>query len=79
MVLGASTRSLDNQWTWYRPNMHLQNNGHNTDVRERMFSAVFLNLGNANNKTKLRGFGPRANYADRATSACWRGSANFCG
>jgi hypothetical protein len=23
-------------------------------------------------KTKLRGFGPRANYADRATAACWR-------
>jgi hypothetical protein len=22
-------------------------------------------------KTKLRGFGPRANYADRATAACW--------
>jgi hypothetical protein len=24
------------------------------------------------NKTKLRGFGPRANYTDRATAACWR-------
>jgi hypothetical protein len=23
-------------------------------------------------KTKLRGFGPRANYTDRATAACWR-------
>jgi hypothetical protein len=22
-------------------------------------------------KTKLRGFGPRANYTDRATAACW--------
>jgi hypothetical protein len=30
-------------------------------------------------KTKLRGFGLRANYADRATAACWRSSANFCG
>jgi hypothetical protein len=30
-------------------------------------------------KTKLRGFGPLANYADRATAACWRCSANFCG
>jgi hypothetical protein len=28
---------------------------------------------------KLRGFGPLANYADRATAACWRSSANFCG
>jgi hypothetical protein len=28
---------------------------------------------------KLRGFGPRANYTDRATAACWRNSANFCG
>jgi hypothetical protein len=23
-------------------------------------------------KTKLPGFGPRANYTDRATAACWR-------
>jgi hypothetical protein len=30
-------------------------------------------------KLKLRGFGPRANYADRATAACWQSSANFCG
>jgi hypothetical protein len=30
-------------------------------------------------KTKLRGFGPRANYGDRATVACWRSSANCCG
>jgi hypothetical protein len=28
---------------------------------------------------KLRGFGPLANYAYRATAACWRSSANFCG
>jgi hypothetical protein len=28
---------------------------------------------------KLRGFGPLANYADRATAASWRSSANFCG
>jgi hypothetical protein len=28
-------------------------------------------------KKKLRGFGPLANYADRATAACWRSSANF--
>jgi hypothetical protein len=28
---------------------------------------------------KLRGFGPLANYADRATAACWRSSASFCG
>jgi hypothetical protein len=24
------------------------------------------------NYTKLRGYGPRANYTDRATAACWR-------
>jgi hypothetical protein len=24
-------------------------------------------------KTKLRGFGPRTNYTDRAAAACWRG------
>jgi hypothetical protein len=29
------------------------------------------------NRTKLRGFGPRAKYTDRATAACWRSSANF--
>jgi hypothetical protein len=27
---------------------------------------------------KLRGFGPLANYDDRATAVSWRSSANFC-
>jgi hypothetical protein len=26
---------------------------------------------NKNKQNKLRGFGPLANYADRATAACW--------
>jgi hypothetical protein len=30
-------------------------------------------------KKKKTGFGPLANYADRATGASWRSSANFCG
>jgi hypothetical protein len=30
-------------------------------------------------KKKLRGFGPLANYAERATAACWRSDANFSG
>jgi hypothetical protein len=30
-------------------------------------------------KTKLRGFGPRTNYADRVTAAYWRSSGSFCG
>jgi hypothetical protein len=30
-------------------------------------------------KKKLRGFGPLANYADRATAASWRSSTNLCG
>jgi hypothetical protein len=30
-------------------------------------------------KKKLRGFGPLAKYADRATAASWRSSTNFCG
>jgi hypothetical protein len=30
-------------------------------------------------KKKLRGFGPLANHADRATAASWRSSTNFCG
>jgi hypothetical protein len=29
-------------------------------------------------KKTLRDFGPLANYADRATAASWRSSANFC-
>jgi hypothetical protein len=28
---------------------------------------------------KRRGFGPLANYADRATAASWQSNANFCG
>jgi hypothetical protein len=28
---------------------------------------------------QLRGFGPLANYADRATAASWQSSTNFCG
>jgi hypothetical protein len=28
---------------------------------------------------KIRGFGPLANYTDRASAACWRSSASFCG
>jgi hypothetical protein len=31
------------------------------------------------NLKKTRGFGPRANYADRATAACWESNAYFCG
>jgi hypothetical protein len=31
------------------------------------------------NYEKLHGFGPLANYADRATAAYWRSRANFCG
>jgi hypothetical protein len=31
------------------------------------------------NKKKLRGFGPLANYADRATAASWQSSTNFSG
>jgi hypothetical protein len=38
-------------------------------------SAVNLHL----KKKPLRGFGPLANYADRATAASWRSSTNCCG
>jgi hypothetical protein len=40
------------------------------------------NKANSKNKKKtqqLRGFGPLANYADRATAASWQSSTNFCG
>jgi hypothetical protein len=30
-------------------------------------------------KTKIDGLSPRANYTDRATAACRKVSANFCG
>jgi hypothetical protein len=30
-------------------------------------------------KKNLRGFGPLANYADRATAASWPSSTNCCG
>jgi hypothetical protein len=30
-------------------------------------------------KKKLHGLSPRANYTDRATAACRRSDANFCG
>jgi hypothetical protein len=42
------------------------------DKRFRPHSAVYK-------KKNLRGFGPLANYADRATAASWRSSTNFCG
>jgi hypothetical protein len=38
-----------------------------------------LLLAKKNKLKKLCGFGPLANYADRATAASWRSSANFCG
>jgi hypothetical protein len=37
-----------------------------------------LYLMTSTEKKNLRGFGPLANYADRATAASWR-STNFCG
>jgi hypothetical protein len=40
---------------------------------------LLLSFHVAVDELKLRGFGPRANYADPATAACWRSSANFCG
>jgi hypothetical protein len=49
----------------------------NCEVRLSVMSEYFkFPVGNKH--IKLRGFCPRANYADRATSACWRSSANFC-
>jgi hypothetical protein len=38
-----------------------------------------LIIGERERTQKLRGFGPLANYADRATAASWRSSTNFCG
>jgi hypothetical protein len=44
-------------------------------------TAIYGSDGLSYTKTKLNSvaFGPRANYADRATAASWRSSANFCG
>jgi hypothetical protein len=49
-----------------------------TKFRNNIYSKKCQNT-RTQTKTKLRGFGPRENYADRATAACWRSSANFCG
>jgi hypothetical protein len=45
----------------------------------RLGSMVNGSTSHINIKKTLRGFGPLANYADRATAACWRSSGNFCG
>jgi hypothetical protein len=41
--------------------------------------ASILKIAIVTKKKKLRGFGPLANYADRATAGSWRISTNFCG
>jgi hypothetical protein len=53
----------------------------NTDDRPDLSSEGAPDIDKTVNvkRTKLHGFGLRANYADRATAACWRSSANFCG
>jgi hypothetical protein len=43
----------------------------------KVLKGFWLNLIFVLYKKKLRGFGPLANYGDRATAACWRSSANF--
>jgi hypothetical protein len=45
----------------------------------RIFTSSLFRLLNFKKNFKLRGFGPLANYADRATADSWRGSTNFCG
>jgi hypothetical protein len=46
-----------------------------TTLDDKIFKQVKI----VTKKLQLRGFGPLANYADRATAASWRSSANFCG
>jgi hypothetical protein len=41
--------------------------------REKLLFVIYTK------KKKLRGFGPLADHADRATAASWRSSTNFCG
>jgi hypothetical protein len=48
-------------------------------IAHKNSTAMLEQCFNTHLKNKLRGFGPLANYADRATAACWRSSANFCG
>jgi hypothetical protein len=40
--------------------------------RFRPLQTFLLDVFSTKTKTKLRGFGPRANYTDRATEVCWR-------
>jgi hypothetical protein len=54
----------------------------NSCAHETVFLPIKAILSKIPNSTRLlliRGFGPLANYADRATAACWRNSANFYG
>jgi hypothetical protein len=65
-----SETSLDfrlTTWRYIPEDSTLQENSWFTNRRVRL------------KKKNLRGFGPLANYADRATAASWRSSTNFCG
>jgi hypothetical protein len=49
-------------------------------IHNRSFENVWnFNYLQTTVKKTLRGFGPLANYADRAAAASWRSSTNFCG
>jgi hypothetical protein len=52
--------------------------GDKTNEHTRLYARRLAN-GIVNNEKKVRGFGPLANYADRATAASWRSTTNFCG
>jgi hypothetical protein len=72
------------------PSMHMQTHTHHKHVRKLsilvadiielyLFYCYISFTLMIHTDKKLRDFGPLANYADRATAACWRSSANFCG
>jgi hypothetical protein len=49
------------------------------NTKEIIVRWIWTGFPTTNDKKILHGFGPLANYADRATAASWRSSTNFCG
>jgi hypothetical protein len=52
---------------------------HNSGIRHEYYRFIINVDVIAIAITKLRGFGPLANYADQTTAASWRSDTNFCG
>jgi hypothetical protein len=65
------------KFTPYKEEIENTENQKNGAVKRKIQTITFKK--SQKSKKNLRGFGPLANYADRATAASWRSSTNFCG